>query len=386
MDNRRRASVTRKAIDKQRLSSRRASSSLEAGRVSSAQDRSLRPQRSDVVVGVETLNDVADIVPVPIWTMDLDGFVTYGNAAWMAATGGNGVERNVIWTDACHPEDRGLAVAAFRAAIASRENLDVEVRLKASDGTYRWSSLIAVPHYDPNGRLTRYVCVSSDASAKYRTEQVVRRLAANFVRAQESERSRIARELHDDLGQRLALLAAKMTPAEDRCGAAFKDAHEQLRDITAAVHSLSNRLHPGKLRLIGLVKTLESLCEDVSRAYGLHVGFCADGPLSDVTGDAALCLFRVTQEALQNAVLHSGAATIRVDIARDGMWVRLQVIDDGRGFQPPAAELQLSAEPSDGLGLLTMRERVELIRGTLTIQTAPGRGTTIEAIIPAYRL
>jgi signal transduction histidine kinase len=97
--------------------------------------------------------------------------------------------------------------------------------------------------------------------------------------------------------------------------------------------------------------------------------------LSDVSGDAALCLFRVAQEALQNAVKHSAAKTIRVHIAREGHNVRLRVTDDGRGFE-------LLAEHSKGLGLLTMCERVELMRGTLAIHTAPGGGTTIEAVIP----
>jgi PAS domain S-box-containing protein len=363
--------------ERRRSADRAADSAQVATRPLSATNRSTQSRNSKTAVRAERLSELTTIVPVPILMVDLHGFLQFSNEAWVAATGGgDGLGRSAMWSEACHPDDRARVVAAFRAAVAKGEKLDIDIRLQAADGTYRWWSLAAVPYYGPNGRVTSYVGACSDASARHQArEQPARRLTARLVAAQESERSRIARELHDDLGQRLALLAAGVTATARKCGAAFRDVHKQLGEITTAVHSLSYRLHPGKLKLIGLVKTLESLCRDMSSEYRLHVAFSAHGILSDVTGDEALCLFRVAQEALQNAVKHSAAQTIRIHIARDGHHVRLQVTDDGRGFQSPAAQ-------SEGLGLLTMRERVELMRGTLRIQTAPDRGTTIEAVIP----
>jgi PAS domain S-box-containing protein len=367
-----------KARDRRRLSTERTvDTALATESMLSAPNRSIERRGANVTVCAEALYDVADIVPVPIVVVDLNGFLKYGNGAWAAATGSSdSVHQSAIWTDACHPDDRARAVQAFRTAVATRESFEIDVRLQMAGGTYRWWSLAAVPHHDSHRRVTSYVGACTDASAKYQAEQVARRLTSRLVAAQESERSRIARELHDDLGQRLALLAAALMAAERKRRADFKDVHRQLREITAAAHALSHRLHPGKLKLIGLVKTLQSLSQDVSSEFGLKVAFDADGMLLDVTGDTALCLFRVAQEALQNAVKHSGAHSIRVHIARDGMQVRLHVTDDGRGFQ-------LRAEQSEGLGLLTMRERVELMRGTLKIRTAHDRGTTIEAVIPA---
>jgi signal transduction histidine kinase len=138
---------------------------------------------------------------------------------------------------------------------------------------------------------------------------------------------------------------------------------------------VSHRLHPAKLKLLGLLPTLDALCRDVSKESSVQVGFHA-GPMPPGVGETtALCLFRVAQEALQNAVKHSHARRVDVHLASTPSHLILRVTDDGDGFDPLASR-------SAGIGLVTMRERVELAGGRLRIDSAPARGTTVEVTIP----
>jgi signal transduction histidine kinase len=211
---------------------------------------------------------------------------------------------------------------------------------------------------------------------------VLGEVRAKLVAAQEAERSRIARELHDDFGQQLALLASRL----DAVGRSHKlsrnlmltglaEARKGLQDLAKSVHNLSHELHPGKLKLLGLGPTLDGLCRNISTESGVHVRFESMGLSADVPEDSALCIFRVAQEALQNAVKHSAARNIEARVVATPSGLTLRINDDGTGFD--------STRPRpEGLGLLTMRERVELMGGKLTIETGHGNGTTIEAWVP----
>jgi PAS domain S-box-containing protein len=327
---------------------------------------------------------LADTVPVPIWIVDADGRLIYGNQAWADATGGRAgaAQRAAIWTEVIHPDDRAMAAAAFRSAAARRMHFDIELRLRAADGTYRWWSFLGAPKYAADGTLERYLGTCADATAKRHAQQALHELGAKLVATQEAERSRIARDLHDDLGQQVALLASKLeTAAHDRQVSrnriliSLSDARHGLQELSSAIHNLSHELHPAKLRLLGLEQTIRALCRDVSSESGVHVRFHADGVPSEVAEAAALCIFRVTQESLQNAVKHSAARLVDVLLTGTMSQLTLRVADDGTGFDPQPS-------PSSGIGLLTMRERVELVGGLLKIETAPARGTTVEATVP----
>jgi signal transduction histidine kinase len=137
---------------------------------------------------------------------------------------------------------------------------------------------------------------------------------------------------------------------------------------------LSHQLHPAKLRLLGLVQTLDGLCRELSQQAGVDVRFLGNGIPPEVPEPTALCIFRVAQEALQNALKHSGASRIEVSLAAEASGLTLCVADNGRGFDPLAAE-------GRGIGFLTMRERVELSGGTFHIDGGSG-GTTICATLP----
>ena len=200
--------------------------------------------------------------------------------------------------------------------------------------------------------------------------------------AQEAERTHIARELHDDLGQQLALMVSQLDAVDrvrpqslNRLRFGLAEARQSLQDIAVTVHTLSHRLHPGKLKLLGLLQTLESLCRDVSREGNVGVTFESRDIPSAIAEDTALCLFRVAQEALQNAVKHSQARRVTVTLNRCAGKLVLRIADDGKGFD-------MLASQQSGLGLLTMRERVELCGGILTIERATNHGTAIEATVP----
>jgi signal transduction histidine kinase len=204
-----------------------------------------------------------------------------------------------------------------------------------------------------------------------------------LVAAEELERRRVGRELHDDIGQGLALLAIGIdrlgrdppeTPAD--LAARAGELSAQVRELSSAVHALSHQLHPAVLERAGLVAALRGLCRDMGRHHGLEIRFSHAGVPEEIAPAAALCLYRVAQEALRNVVRHSGTDRVAVELAGTPAGVRLVVTDRGAGFDPAAA-------PSEGLGLVSMSERVRSAGGRLEIDAQTGGGTRIDARVPA---
>jgi PAS domain S-box-containing protein len=333
-------------------------------------------------LGEARFRSIAESVPVPLWMVAPDGQVLFGNERWIEQAGG--ITRGGSWLDACHPDDRSGADQAFQDSVARAARFQVEVRLKAADGVYRWHVCSAMPRFTGDGRVDHYVGVCWDASAKRRAESAFNRVAGKLVSAQETERSRIARELHDDLGQQIAVLASKLDVAANTRGrAAFVrravlDSLVNLREIASSLHAMSHQLHPGKLRLLGLVTTLEALCRDEASGTGVTVRFTSRHVPRDVDDDTALTLFRVAQESLRNALKHSGASTIAVSVTANLHRIALRVSDNGNGFNPMTSS-------STGLGLLTMRERAELAGGALSVVPARPHGTTVRIVVPLRR-
>lgn len=204
-----------------------------------------------------------------------------------------------------------------------------------------------------------------------------------YVEAEELERRRVARELHDDIGQGLALLTIEIellgrdppaTAAE--FAGRIRDLAARARELSSAVHGLSHRLHPSTVDQLGLVAALRGLCREVGVGRGLAVTFTHSDVPEVVAPAAALCLYRVAQEALRNVVRHSGTARAAVELAGAPDGLRLVVSDGGAGFDPAAIGVV-------GLGLVSMRERVQMAGGDLTIHARPGVGVRVAARVPA---
>jgi signal transduction histidine kinase len=210
-------------------------------------------------------------------------------------------------------------------------------------------------------------------------ERRQRDLGGRLIRAQEDERCRIARELHDDLQQRLALLAMQLDAIAlggDQPGldGRARDLWRQTVEIASEVHRLSYRLHPSKLEALGLLATVQGYCRELS-PHGLRVAFTHEAVPEGIPADTALCVFRIIQESLQNVLKHSGAKEARLHMSGAGAALRVTVSDAGRGFDP-------GARPNGGLGMVSMRERLHLVGGTMTIRSRPGHGTVIEFDVP----
>jgi signal transduction histidine kinase len=212
-------------------------------------------------------------------------------------------------------------------------------------------------------------------------EERTRGLSRRLLEAQEKGWSRIALELHDDISQQAALLAIDLQRAIGSARGRPKGTKRFVRDallkaktLSRSAHDLSHQLHPSALRLLGLVPALAQLQRDLSRA-GPTITVAADHVMPTLPDDIALCLFRVAQEAMHNAIKHSGARYIRVGVSSKNDRVTLTVSDDGCGFNVAAAT-------GKGLGLLSMNERVRAVGGALRVVSQQNKGTRLEVSVP----
>jgi len=208
------------------------------------------------------------------------------------------------------------------------------------------------------------------------THTRLRELNRELITAREEEGSRIARELHDDVGQRLALVMIGLS----RLRRGHPEAGRLQEQTSAIAHSLrqiSHQLHPAALVHVGLAAALKLKCEEVRQATGLVVRLVPEGDTSALPPEVALCLYRVAQEALTNVVRHAEARRVDLALRHPGAGPVLEVTDDGRGLGATAAD---GAGP--GLGLRSASERVAAVGGTLTVADAPGGGTTVRVTIP----
>jgi signal transduction histidine kinase len=204
-------------------------------------------------------------------------------------------------------------------------------------------------------------------------------LARQLVAAQDKERARIARELHDDVSQQLALLEDEIlklvAELPESATPLIDPVVQRARTITRSVHELSHRLHPARLRLLGLIPAIKGLAADLSRALGVDITVIDDGTPATLPPQVRVGVFRVVQEALHNAGKYSGASHIRVRARADAAHLRVTVEDDGVGFDVNTAW-------DRGLGLISMSERMESVGGSLDIQSVPGRNTRVDLVVP----
>ena len=220
-----------------------------------------------------------------------------------------------------------------------------------------------------------------DLKVRERTAEL-EELAGRLIHAQEEERSRIGRELHDHISQMLGVLTIGLDQlrAADTTSPALGESLERLRvnaaEITDEIHGLSHRLHSSALDYLGLVPALQRLIQEFSTRLGIVIEF-AHGPLpAPLPSDVALCLFRVTEESLTNIAKHSQATTAAVEVHADHEGIHLTIEDSGRGFDG-------GIERRHGLGFVSMRERLRIVSGTVRVDSAPSRGTTVTVWVPA---
>jgi signal transduction histidine kinase len=215
------------------------------------------------------------------------------------------------------------------------------------------------------------------------SHEELRRLAAQILGAQEAERRRIARELHDDFGQDLALVSVELDLLRQRLSKSPEEAEarilstsDRVKQLSSSIHDLSHQLHPMKLEQLGLVAALGSLSKELGQNHAVQVEFAHRDIPATLSQEVAFCLYRVAQEALRNVVKHSGAASASASLVGRSGSLALEIRDNGRGFDPTTVVGQ------GGLGLVSMRERLRLVGGELTVESQPGAGTRLLAQVP----
>jgi len=227
------------------------------------------------------------------------------------------------------------------------------------------------------------IALLANLARRRQAEIRLRKLSGRLIRAQEEERARVAKELHDGLSQDLALIAVELDlcgqkpPAEmAQARARMPELSARLREVSGEVHRISHALHPAKLQQLGLAAAIGGFCRELEAGGNIAVRFAARDVPRTLPNEIALCLYRVAQEALQNVVKHSGASAARVELTGSGDAIHLMVSDQGKGF-----DVQ-SAQASSSLGLTSMRERILLVHGRIEIDSEAGQGTRIAAHTP----
>jgi PAS domain S-box-containing protein len=280
--------------------------------------------------------------------------------------------------------------AAYRAAVALEwrtrvseavknrsEIAPMEAKVCCKDGSYRYIEF----HFASLGEtnLVSFVDLTDHKNA----QQELAKVGGRLIDAQEKERTRIARDLHDDVCQRLALLAIELerlgeTPLDSRTSVRkyVGKLKKRVSEILSDVEAISHELHSSKLELLGLNAAVRSLCREFAEDHKMAIDFVQTDIPDQLPKDVATCLFRVAQEALRNCVRHSKANRLQVRLSSEPDQVRLSICDDGIGFDPE------TAMNCGGLGLISMRERITLVNGTIAICSKQQGGTEILCKVP----
>jgi signal transduction histidine kinase len=267
----------------------------------------------------------------------------------------------------------GPIMDAIERAFKSDDPVVVEYELPMSPPRFFEARIVRA---DAN----RLLSIVRDVTEAKRTLGVIHDLAGRLIVRQEIERQRIARELHDDVSQGLALLSIEIDQMVTQAGAGHLRARlaklsAHAHEIASAVHNVSYELHPSRLQALGLVTAIRSLCDDASKHRNFDVTFTHGVIPSSVDPRVSLCLYRITQEALHNVARHSQAREAHVSLTCDEAHISLQIADSGIGFDAKHV-------PTGSLGLASMQERVAFLKGHLVVDAAAGQGTKINVRVP----
>jgi PAS domain S-box-containing protein len=277
-----------------------------------------------------------------------------------------------------YPDDRPTFIATIAGLTPEKPTAEIIYRMHNSDGALVWLKSSGRAFFNAEGKLLRVIGMVADITDLKQAEEAVSAMTRKLIEAQEQDRARIGRELHDDVTQRLAMLSLELEELKENPSEAETRAQElqkRITEISDDVQALSHDLHSSKLEYLGVVSGIKSWCKEFGERQKMEIGFKSDVP-GALPLDVGRTLFRLLQEALHNASKHSSARRVDVQLREESGEIHLIVSDTGRGFDVE------SALEGKGLGLTSMRERVRLVKGTITIESKLGGGTTIHVHVP----
>jgi PAS domain S-box-containing protein len=350
---------------------------------------------------------MVDTVPAMVWVSDANALRTYFNRSWLEFTGrtlaqelGNG------WTEGIHRDDLQRCLETYRSAVKAHRSFRMEYRLRGSDGRYRWLLSHGEPRFSDQGGLEGYVgsCLDIseqkaaeealkeiqeqlDARVKERTSELdraqerLRMLSARLLQMQDDERRRIARELHDTVGQMLVALNLNLVPVEEELekinsGLAGKitESLHLIEELSRDLRTMSHLLHPPLLDEAGLLSAVRWYVEGFAERSKIQVDLKLDPNIGRLPAELETAIFRIVQECLTNIHRHSGSSSASIVITRDTHNVRIEIRDRGKGMPTPI--------PRAGVGIQGMGERARQLGGHLEVESGNG-GTRIAASFPA---
>jgi PAS domain S-box-containing protein len=327
---------------------------------------------------------MADTTPSLVWMCDKEGKVTFLNDRRINFTGRDMASSLAdAWTADIHPDNLQDVLATNERALQQHEGFSSEYRLRRRDGVYRWIFDVAAPRINSDGTFAGFIGSAHDVTDQKMAQEALETVGGRLLEAQEKERSRIARELHDDICQRLSLLSLELEQAnrassspDAPANARIEELRQEFSELAGDVQALSHQLHSSKLECLGLVAAVRSFCKEFSTQQEVNVEFISENVPNPLPRDVSLCLFRVVQEALNNALKYSGVRRFVVDLRGSGDRIQLEVRDAGVGF-----DVEKSRQDR-GLGLVSMQERVHLLKGNFSIESRTNHGTRIMASVP----
>jgi len=338
---------------------------------------------------------------VGVWDWNFDSNELYVDPALKNILGYQGDEVDnhfEAWRQLIHPQDVEMVMAAINRHIEeATPTYQIEHRMAHKDGSAHWFLVRGSASRDESGRPVRMTGTATDItdhklalaaleireSALRESHARIRDLAGQLIVAQEEERRHLSRELHDGLSQQLAALTFEIGFLRSRLPDHEVDIRERLRHLQSLTRQIigdarlmSRRLHPASLEHVGLVSALRTLCAEIEKQEGMRATLSLLNVPEHIPPDVSLCLYRVAQEGLRNAVQHSGAREVRITVTGANDTIELYIADTGSGFD------EARLKDRRGLGLVSMEERVHLLGGTFHMTSRPGLGTRLEVCVP----
>jgi signal transduction histidine kinase len=314
------------------------------------------------------------------WNPATDTVVRTGDAELLGELWGASVDTGEHFLSRVHPDDRESFGSIACGVTPQRPSYDLSYRYIHDNGSIVWLHERGSAFFDREGKLLRVIGITADITKSKEDEETLRQLGGRLISAQEEERRNIALELHDDIGQDLAVMMVHTEYAMQLC----KDQQllerlsgilTNLRRAGTKVRQLSHQLHASELEYVGLAPAVEILCREFSQLATFKLTCTCTGVPALLERTVALSLYRIVQEALHNAAKHASAKNVFVALCGKDDEIALTITDDGLGFDS-------TSQNRHGLGLISMRERMHLVSGKLSVRSDPGRGTTVEARVP----